>query len=163
MTNKELIERYPFLAYENIDYSEQADCTILDEMPIGWKIAFGEEMCEKIRQALIEENKKEEYTEEKLKEMADLYGIEFKNDKIDLLHIWKIEQLKEKFGEMRLYPNFFNEEIRNIINDYSIKSWHTCCMCGKPAMWESTDWICPYCDDCKPKGSVPIKDSIFGG
>ena len=59
MTNTELVERYPFLALHNSwtgevieDYDPERDGTYLDEMPVGWKIAFGEQMCEELRNEL---------------------------------------------------------------------------------------------------------------
>ena len=55
--NKKLCEKYPFLLPRNrwtglvhpdYDYS----FTELDSMPTGWKKAFGEQMCEEIKQEL---------------------------------------------------------------------------------------------------------------
>ena len=56
--NKELVEKYPFLMPHNrwtdhipedYDYSY----TELDAMPDGWRKAFGERMCEEIREELV--------------------------------------------------------------------------------------------------------------
>lgn len=90
--NKRLCERYPFIVPWNLfsgmliteaqhggyypgnpteipDYDY--DYTLLDNMPDGWNQAFGEQMCEEIREALIEDND---------------------------LDRWRIVQLKEKYG-----------------------------------------------------------------
>ena len=56
-SNQKLIERFPFLmprnrwtgeVPEDYDYSY----TELDSMPDGWRKAFGEQMCEDIREEL---------------------------------------------------------------------------------------------------------------
>ena len=53
--NKQLVKKYPFLLPRNrwtgkvpkeYDYSY----TELDDMPDGWRKAFGEQMCEEIKQ-----------------------------------------------------------------------------------------------------------------
>ena len=90
--NRELCERYPFLIPWNrwsgtlitdagdggfypgdpetkVQYDWEF--TELDSMPTGWRKAFGEQMCEEIRQALIEDGD---------------------------LDRWRIVQLKEKYG-----------------------------------------------------------------
>lgn len=68
-----------------------------------------------------------------------------------------IDQLKEKFGTIRLYYSLrhkdrFNDEgIDAIIQKYEELSEHTCCECGKEATLMSKGWICPYCKDCADK------------
>lgn len=72
MDNKELIEKYPFLQVRNAWSGEVVpDSTWLDEMPNGWRAAFGMRMVEEISNIL----KKADY--------ADKY---------------QIVQIKEKFG-----------------------------------------------------------------
>ena len=68
MTNTELVERYPFLALKNVwtgiiieGYDPEIDGTYLDNMPDGWRIAFGEQMCEEIRDALLKANYLDKY------------------------------------------------------------------------------------------------------
>ena len=75
-----LVNKYPFLMpkywnpetmqYE-IDEDYKYNFTLLDEMPDGWRRAFGEMMCEEIYTALVE---------------------------CDGLDDYRIEQIKEKFG-----------------------------------------------------------------
>ena len=74
--NKDLCERYPFLIPWNrwsgdpvSDYEYRY--TELDNMPEGWRRAFGLRMCEDLRNALIDDND---------------------------LDRWRIVQLKEKYG-----------------------------------------------------------------
>ena len=126
MTNKELIEKYPFLQPYNLwddepisnsDYS----FTMLDEMPFGWRESFGEQLCEELRMVLIKEG---------------------------LLEKYRVHQIKEKFGSLRWYGNFENDSIAKILEKYEEKSKYTCIRCGAPATKISLGWISPYCDNC---------------
>lgn len=142
--NKRLCDRYPFLIPWNrmsgkriteagdggywpgtpdkvpeYDY----EYTEADEMPDGWWIAFGEQMCEEIRDALIEDND---------------------------LDRWRIVQMKEKFGHLRIYDNGVKvlSRVHDIERKYEALSMRTCIVCGKPATRVTTGWISPFCDDC---------------
>ena len=79
--NIELIFKYPWLypidrwtkgRLEDYDYS----FTELDEMPNGWRLAFGEQMCDEIQQEL---------------------------EKFDFVEDYSIVQIKEKYGALRWY------------------------------------------------------------
>lgn len=142
--NKRLCERYPFLIPWNrwsgmlITEAENGgfwpgdtesipeydyEYTELDEMPVGWRKAFGEKMCEEIRQVLIED---------------------------DDLERWRIVQLKEKYGALRLYDNGhkIGSRIDDVIGKYENISMRTCIRCGKPATKVTKGWVAPYCDNC---------------
>lgn len=124
MTNKELIERYPFLRPRNCftdEIIEDADYTELDDMPEGWRKAFGERMCEEIREELIKHNYLDEY---------------------------RIIQIKEKYGMLCWYDagSPADSNVYDIISKYEDVSRKICILCGKPATKISRGWICPYCD-----------------
>jgi len=137
--NKELCERYPFLIPWNrwsgdpvpdYDYSY----TELDNMPEGWRRAFGLRMCEDLRNALIDDN--------------DLYR-------------WRIVQLKEKYGELYLYYNGHKtgSTVPMIIDRYAKLSMRICIRCGAPATRMTTGWVSPYCEKCCPnERSMPIDE-----
>lgn len=126
--NKELIEKYPWLLPRNrwtgevikdYDYS----FTELDDMPDGWRIAFGEQFCADIQHEL-----------DKLKPetAAD----------------FRIIQTKEKFGQLRFYTNWVTESLDEVIRRYENLSERTCIKCGAPATKITTGWITPLCDKC---------------
>ena len=80
-SNQKLIERFPFLIPRNrwtgkipedYDYSY----TELDSMPDGWRKAFGEQMCEDIREELV---------------------------RAEYLDQYRITQIKEKYGTLCWY------------------------------------------------------------
>ena len=107
--NMKLCERYPFLIPRNVWTDKIIDgfnynYTNLDSMPPGWKKAFGVLMCEEIRNALIKD---------------------------DLLDKYRILQIKEKYGGLRWYSNFYTSELRDIICKYEYISEHICDRCGR--------------------------------
>lgn len=128
--NKELVEKYPFLLPRHwktgdVDVDYDYTWTELDDMPDGWRNAFGEQMCNEILHCL---------------------------EKADYVDQYRILQIKEKYGGLRWYdsgaPDSIYDELDSIIEKYTTMSERTCVVCGKPATVMSLGWICPYCDDC---------------
>lgn len=74
--------------------------------------------------------------------------------------ILRIEQVKEKFGELRVYYSITNEEanltesdlasissvIEHLVDKYTIASRSYCVTCGNQAIMRQLGWISPYCD-----------------
>ena len=128
MNNKELCEKYPFLIPRNrwtdaIPEDYNFEYTELDSLEDGWRTAFGEQLCEELKEALIKTNCLDDY---------------------------RITQIKEKWGFLHWYSNT-NDEIRKVISKYEKISKYTCGHCGKPATKVGTGWIYPYCDECADK------------
>ena len=128
--NKKLIERYPFLLPRNPwDDAVEADYdysyTELDSMPEGWRKAFSNMMTEEIREVLVEEN---------------------------FLNEFRILEIKEKWGELRLYTNYHNDKIERIIKKYTTLSRNICILCGKPDTHMTySGWYSPICEECHEK------------
>lgn len=102
--------------------------TELDNMPTGWKKAFGIRMCADIKKEL----KKHNY-----------------------LYKYRITQIKEKFGQLRWYDNGSPEGcIYPIIDKYEQLSEKICINCGSPAKYITRGWISPYCENCVPKNVI---------
>ena len=145
--NKELCDRYPFLIPRNsfsgksildcrgIDGEEgywpgnpedhpayDYEYTLLDDMPEGWRKAFGESLCHEIMDELIDK------------------------DKVDA---YRVDQIKEKYGYLCWYDHNSTEKILSeILPKYEDLSICTCISCGKPAEYVSSGWISPWCEDC---------------
>lgn len=139
--NRKLCERFPFLLPRNPwsgkkitegagfwpgspDEEPEYDYeyTALDEMPDGWRKAFGEQMCQEIMDELTECGLVDDY-----------YPV----------------QIKEKYGSLRWYDNGGTDKLYNeIIPKYEKLSERTCIICGEPATKISMGWISPYCDKC---------------
>ena len=137
--NKQLIEKYPFLLPHNrwtdkVDENYNYEYTELDAMPEGWRKAFGEQMCQEIKDELIKASALEKY---------------------------RIMQIKEKYGSLRWYDNFNTQKGYDIIHKYEEISTRTCIQCGEPATRITTGWIAPYCDRCIDDAleySIPISE-----
>lgn len=150
--NFELCKRFPFLIPSNrwsgmriTEASEGGywpgareeipeydyEYTELDDMPDGWRIAFGEQMCQEIMDELVANN------------MVDDY---------------RILQIKEKYGSLRWYDNGFTRKGFDIIAKYEALSQRTCIKCGKPATHTTRGWILPFCSECDDnENSDPIE------
>ena len=93
-----------------------------DEMPEGWKLAFGDLMAEDLDRAIKKAQLEDEFV---------------------------VEQVKEKYGGLRFYCYPTNDDIERIIDTYSRLSEHICIKCGKPDVPMIHDgWISPWCEDC---------------
>lgn len=130
-----LVNKYPFLmpkywnkdtmSYEvrkNYDYT----WTELDAMPDGWRNAFGEMMCEEIKEELVRCNCLDEYL---------------------------ILDIKEKFGQLRWYDNGtpIGCNVSQITDKYSVLSENICIICGKPDVPMTgtlPSHISPLCKSC---------------
>lgn len=125
MTNKELCERYPFLipwkVRQGIIKDFNYDYTLLDWMEPGWREAFGIQMCEELREALIA---------------------------ADALERYQVTDVKEKYGELRWYSYGGTNSTHEIEKKYLLLSRGICGRCGKPATHRGTAWVYPYCGEC---------------
>lgn len=91
-------------------------------MPVGWRKAFGEKMCEEIMDELVA------------------------HDSVDS---YRVTEIKEKYAELRWYDWNSTDKIQNeIIPKYTELSRRICIRCGEPATKISMGWISPYCDKC---------------
>lgn len=135
LKNKKLCKRYPFLIIRDWgDKSIGCKFTYLDDMPEGWKRAFGVDMCEDIRRVLVKAN---------------------------YLYDYRVCQIKEKYGGLRWYdngaPSSIYRELCDVIDKYEELSYRTCICCGRPATKISQGWISPFCDKCADKLNERVK------
>lgn len=130
MTNEELRKEYPFLICRNrwtdeIIEMDDYDFTELDDMPNGWRIAFGEQMCKELKEILVEGKYLDDY---------------------------RILQIKEKWGILHWYSNGIPQLVYDKYIEWERKyeelSKRTCIHCGKPATHITTGWVSPYCTEC---------------
>lgn len=105
--------------------------TELDNMPTGWRKAFGVQMCKEIKEALLRAGGRK------------------------MLHKYRILDIKEKYGELRWDDNFSVPEVEKIIYKYEYISQRTCITCGRPATGYTPIeyWKSPYCDEHRPRTS----------
>lgn len=116
--------------------------TWYDSIPKGWKIAFGKQLSDDIKKAGKQTRKKSHK------------HISWKN-----MITW--EQIKEKYGTLRLYASC-SEEIFMVLQKYEDMSKDYCIECGKPAKYMTKDRITFYCEDCfndwLDRNKFPVKE-----
>ena len=136
---QEWVEKYPFLCFKDNsccpwENTERVENCWIYELPEGWIKGFGKTMCDELRDALGEH-------------VGDFV----------------IQQLKEKFNELRLCwcwedKDYTDEEaeelnrlysiIESIIDKYAQISYNTCTVCGAPATKWTRGYLASYCDVC---------------
>lgn len=132
MNNKELVEKYPWLQIRNVWTNKPIDdiqFTWLDDLPEGWKIAFGLNMIEELNEILKKANYENQY---------------------------HIVQIKEKWGFLHWYdngvPNNIYKEYNEWLSKYEELSKKTCIFCGNPGNIIDNGWILPLCKKCEEDG-----------
>lgn len=79
MTNKELIKKYPWLKIRNVwtdsKIDEKDEYTWFDDIPEGWKRAFGLKLCEELNQLLIKANYQDDYRITQIKEKWRIFTL----------------------------------------------------------------------------------------
>ena len=137
--NKEMIETYPFLLPRNRwtdEVSEDYDYSYneWEAIDLGWQIAFGWDLLNELATAV---------------------------NNLEHPEAFRITQIKEKFGELRIYC-CGSREIYALIDKYSAKSMDICIQCGKPAKYVTHGWITYICEDCAkkldPRDYSPIEE-----
>lgn len=124
--------------------------TELDALEKGWRNKFGEDICKEIRNSLLLTYIKNDNPKTVIEKIKCYYK------GVKLLFSYRIEQIKEKYGSLRWYAYADTKDTHSIIRKYEDISAHTCIVCGKEATYRSTGWVCPYCDEHKPNGSIKI-------
>ena len=133
--NKTLCDEFPFLAPQSVWADDEwvekdderwakkydYDCTELDDIETGWLKAFGLDLCVELKAALIKDG---------------------------CLDTFAFDQIKEKYGDLRLYAHGYGNKSEEVLEKYGELSRFICKNCGKPATKISRGWVSPYCDDC---------------
>lgn len=136
--NRALIGKHPYLMPRNrmtgeTDPDYDFSWTEMDLMPDGWRIAFGDELLEKLTAMLREHGALKQY---------------------------RIADIKEKYGSLRWYDFGAPAEVTGMLTEYSKASARICGKCGKPAQWISKGWIAPYCDTCARQSRRPYPEAF---
>lgn len=58
-------------------------------------------------------------------------------------------QVKEKFGGLRFYTNFYSEQSNKLIEEAENKSYKICEICGNPGEPNDNGWISTLCEKCR--------------
>lgn len=127
-------KKYPWLRLRNLYTGKiYTEHDAMDDLPEGWKKAFGSMMCEELDIVI------------KAAELED-----------EII----FEQVKEKFGELRIYFAPYNHEVNEIIQKYEVLSQNICIHCGKPDVpMIDMGWVRPSCRDCYNKRTHRIANT----
>lgn len=127
IANKKLLKSYPWLwptDWGGRPFSKKKlkyQFTFYDDIPKGWRKAFGKQFLEDIKKALG----------------------------IDTMYI---EQVKEKYGQLRFYYSGGNKRVDEVVRAYEVISENVCIRCGKlDVPMVNTGWVSPYCNKCFDK------------
>jgi hypothetical protein len=127
LRNKKLIERYPWIRPVGWrgERLKSYDFTMYDDVPPGWKRAFGKIMLEEYRDTLIRNR---------------------------FLQKFQWVQVKEKYGTLRLYSESAPREVLDLESKYDYISAFFCISCGRMnAPMLTGGWIEPLCEACYNK------------
>lgn len=115
--------RYPFYKVRNVFDDEFLgyEFTWYDDIPIGWRKAFGKQLSKDLKKQL-------------------------KKDK--QLKTFRFLQIKEKWGLLHIYTQGCSEECWELLDKYEELSSHYCIKCGKEGKMREGYYIIPLCDEC---------------
>lgn len=75
---------------------------------------------------------------------------QYNKDHPNLEYPIEFTQIKEKWGYLNLYLNYYTDDLHDKMLEISNKSRSICEMCGKPAKsFSKHGWIYTLCDECK--------------
>lgn len=129
----ELYEKYPVF-FSNKDKSRRESCMAFGiECNNGWYNIISN-LCWMINQ---HENNINLRTKFKQKEDAS-YQSDYSS--------FKFDQIKEKFGGLRIYFSGGDDYIRGLVNMAEAISYNTCEICGNKGQANKNGWITVLCD-----------------
>jgi len=123
LSNYILCKRYPFYRYRN-EFTDKPlgyRYTFYGDIPYGWRKAFGKQFSKELKSALIKDG---------------------------YLKTFRFIEIKEKYGELRLYSTDYGPESSKVLEKYENISIGFCIRCGKPARYCTQGWIEYLCEDC---------------
>lgn len=119
--------RYPF--YRMYDYKGKVigyEFTWYDHIDIGWRKAFGKVFSKELKELLIRNY---------------------------ILKEFRFTDIKEKWGQLSIYSNFYINDLEKFFNKYETMSRKYCIECGEKATHTTEGYILPLCDECFQKYS----------
>lgn len=127
LQNKKLVKKYPWLAPRDywtgkIDKDYDYSWIKWGCSP-GWDVAYGDMYLKELGTAVEKAGAKNSFC---------------------------IDEIKEKYGEHRVYCSLPSDEIKDIIDKYETLSRNICIGCGKPdvPMLNDHGWYYPLCYEC---------------
>ncbi len=138
---QKLYEKYPDL-FSNKDKGIQNSCMAWGcECGNGWYEIISS-VCWMIKQHEDNKRWRKEYLEkndpERLKEEQEYFPVKF-------------DQVKEKYGGLRLYFSGGDEYVEGLVSMAEAMSYKICEVCGNKGQPNKGGWITTLCENCKDK------------
>lgn len=131
--NRKLLKKYPWLQLYDWHGNKVKD-QIMWGWCDGWDWAFGKEYMEDLDKAI------------------KLDGAE---------HTFRIDEIKEKYGQCRLYYSGGGANVGKVVADYEFVSEGVCMHCGSPyAQMTNDGWVFPCCQSCWEKNYNRAWDDV---
>ena len=124
LKNKRLVKKYPWLMPTNwLGFPiKNYDYSWIEwGWSAGWDKAFGQIYMDELGEAIAENGQSDDF---------------------------RILEIKEKYGQARLYCGATSGKVLNIIDKYERISQHICYYCGVEAPMTDSGWVLPQCFDC---------------
>lgn len=136
---KELYEKYPSI-FSNKDKSKTESCMYWGiETGDGWYPIISN-LCWMIAQHERNKEGTKKYLSktnpQKLAELPEYHPVKF-------------DQVKEKFGGLRIYFSGGDEYIRGLVGMAEATSYNICEICGNKGKPNKVGWISTLCENCK--------------
>ncbi len=129
--DKELLlkRRYPllYIEYDNPDFTIRNSC-------MAWGFECGDGWFDLLDRLSAK-------IEARLNELLKS-GTEVENLPVAL-------QVKEKFGGLRFYTRYHDDEIENLINEAEDESYRICMKCGSEGHPNEQGWVSTLCEQCR--------------
>lgn len=130
---RKLLKKYPWLQLYDWHGNKVKDL-IMWGWCDGWDWAFGKEYMEDLDKAI------------------KLDGAE---------HTFRIDEVKEKYGQCRLYYSGGGANVSKVVADYEFVSEGVCMHCGSPyAQMTDEGWVFPCCQSCWEKNYNKAWDDV---
>lgn len=144
---QKLFDKYPEL-FSNKDKDIMSSCMAWGiECGNGWFDIISS-VCWMIKQH--EDNKRwqKEWAENQKQNIKDSMGISIEGGEEEYFPV-KFDQIKEKYGGLRLYFNGGDKYVEGLVSLAETMSYKICEVCGNKGEPNKDGWISTLCDGCR--------------
>lgn len=148
-----LITKYPSL-FANTSKSPQESCMAFGiECGNGWYDIISA-LCWRIKQYEDNIKARERFREKQNNDIQQNFGIAIEGDGQDYFPV-KFDQIKEKFGGLRIYYSGGDDYISGAVDMVEEISYKICEVCGQKGKPNKGGWITTLCESCKTPKGIP--------
>lgn len=136
------------IMFDNRHKSPMESCLAFGlEIGDGW-YDLVRSVCWMIKQHENNKQWQKEWREKKNQETKDSTGTDIQDDEPEYFAV-KFDQVKEKYGGLRLYFSGGDEYIEGLVSLAEAYSYHVCEICGNKGEANKQGWIAVRCEACR--------------